>query len=200
MVYKKDKILSEEDIKHWNNLKKTVDLKLNNKINKTFTFKNGIKFNQDLRKIEPHNNLIIDEKKGYRKDIGIIPLKKSSSENIRIDKKKLNLLKRGKLKPEKILDLHGYNYLEAKSRSIDFVKENFSMGLRLILIITGKGSIKNNKKHGNPHLKEGILKKSLKSWIYESEMSPNILGIISSHISHGGEGAFYIYLKKNYKT
>ena len=152
MVYKKDKILSEEDIKHWNNLKKTVDLKLNNKINKTFTFKNSIKFNQDLRKIEPHNNLIIDEKKGYKKDIGIIPLKKSSYENLRIDK------------------------------------------------ITGKGSVKNNKKHGNQHLKEGILKTSLKSWIYESEMSPNILGIISSHISHGGEGAFYIYLKKNYKT
>ena len=39
--------------------------------------------------------------------------------------------------------------------------------------------------------------KSLKSWLYESDLRPNILGIISSHISHGGEGAFYVYLKSN---
>ena len=36
-----------------------------------------------------------------------------------------------------------------------------------------------------------------KSWLYGSDMRTKILGIVSSHINHGGEGAFYIYLKKN---
>ena len=43
----------------------------------------------------------------------------------------------------------------------------------------------------------GIIRKSLKLWLYESDMRTKILGIVSSHINHGGEGAFYIYLKKN---
>ena len=46
-------------------------------------------------------------------------------------------------------------------------------------------------------LKTGVLRKSLKSWLYESDLRPYILGIVSSHISHGGEGAFYVYLKNN---
>ena len=42
----------------------------------------------------------------------------------------------------------------------------------------------------------GIIRKSLKAWLYESDMRTKILGVVSSHIIHGGEGAFYIYLKK----
>ena len=65
-----------------------------------------------------------------------------------------------------------------------------------MLIITGKGKIKINDLN-REELKTGILRKSLKSWLYDSDLRPNILGIISSHISHGGEGAFYVYLKSN---
>ena len=43
--------------------------------------------------------------------------------------------------------------------------------------------------------KKGLIRKSLKSWLYDSDLRPNILGVIPSHISHGGEGAFYVYLK-----
>ena len=65
-----------------------------------------------------------------------------------------------------------------------------------MLIITGKGKIKiNDLNREEP--KTGVLRKSLKSWLYESDLRPYILGIISSHISHGGEGAFYVYLKNN---
>ena len=42
---------------------------------------------------------------------------------------------------------------------------------------------------------------SLKSWLYDSDLRPYTWNNIS-HISHGGEGAFYVYLKviKLYKT
>ena len=117
-------------------------------------------------------------------------------QDIRIDKNKLSLLKRGKIKPEKILDLHGLTSVEAKTKAIEFTKINFNLGLRLLLIITGKGKIKINDLN-REELKTGVLRKSLKSWLYESDLRPYILGIISSHISHGGEGAFYVYLKNN---
>ena len=119
------------------------------------------------------------------------------SNDIRIDKKKLILLKKGKIKPEKILDLHGFNSLEAKYKSIEFTKQNFFLGIRLVLIITGKGSNRYNNNEKIQISKEGILRKSLKSWLYESDIGSNILGIISAHKSHGGDGAFYIYLRRN---
>ena len=120
------KKLSDEDIKYWLALTKTLDSKKYNRLKKqNFCDANDTYFQ---KKLDLEKNLIfkkervikkLDEKKYFR-DVNL--------EDIRIDKKKLNLLKRGKLKPEKILDLHGYNYLEAKSRSINFVKENISMG------------------------------------------------------------------------
>ena len=105
-------------------------------------------------------------------------------------------MKRGKLQPEFILDLHGMNTVIAKKKSIEFIKFNYSIGKRLLLIITGKGkSSKKSLLENGPQ--KGIIRKSLKVWLYESDMRTKILGIISSHINHGGEGAFYIYLKKN---
>ena len=105
-------------------------------------------------------------------------------------------MKRGKLQPEFILDLHGMNTVTAKKRSIEFIRFNYINGKRLLLIITGKGkSLKTSFFENENDI--GIIRKSLKAWLYESDMRAKILGVVSSHIIHGGEGAFYIYLKKN---
>ena len=175
-------------------LTKTLDSKKNNHLKKeNFCDANETYFH---KKFDLEKNLIfknvkaikkIDEKK-YLRDV--IP------EDIRIDKKKLNLLKRGKLQPEFILDLHGMNTVIAKKKSIEFIKSNYLNGKRLLLIITGKGKSSNKSFFENGN-QIGIIRKSLKSWLYESEVRTKILGIVSSHINHGGEGAFYIYLKKN---
>ena len=194
MLNKKDKKLSEQDLENWNRLKETLDFKFYKKLYQI----------KDLEKIKllhkDHNNV-----KNYK-------LKKNNTvknslvnrkflnnhqlQDIRIDKNKLSLLKRGKIKPEKILDLHGLTSVEAKTKAIEFTKINLNLGLRLLLIITGKGKIKINDLNREER-KTGVLRKSLKSWLYESDLRPYILGIISSHISHGGEGAFYVYLRNN---
>ena len=107
-------------------------------------------------------------------------------------------MKRGKLQPEFILDLHGMNTVTAKKRSIEFIRINYLNGKRLLLIITGKGkSLKTSFFENENENDIGIIRKSLKAWLYESDMRTKILGVVSSHIIHGGEGAFYIYLKKN---
>ena len=194
MFSKKNKKLSDEDLENWDKLKKTLDFKFHNKpyqITDLERTKQLQKYHNKVENYKLKQNKIVKHGIVDRKFLNNYQL-----QDIRIDKNKLSLLKRGKIKPEKILDLHGLTSVEAKTKAIEFTKINFNLGLRLLLIITGKGKIKINDLN-REELKTGVLRKSLKSWLYDSDLRPNILGIISSHISHGGEGAFYIYLKNN---
>jgi len=191
---KRDKKLSEEDLEYWNSLKETLDFKFYKKsyqITDLEKTKLLHKDHDDVKNYKLKKNNTVKNSIVNRKFLNNYQL-----QDIRIDKNKLSLLKRGKIKPEKILDLHGLTSVEAKTKAIEFTKINLNLGLRLLLIITGKGKIKINdlNKEG---LKTGVLRKSLKSWLYESDLRPYILGIVSSHINHGGEGAFYVYLKNN---
>ena len=194
MFNKRDKKLSEEDLEYWNSLKETLDFKFYKKLYQITDLEkikllhkdhNNVK-NYKLKKNNTVKNSLVNRKF----------LNNHQLQDIRIDKNKLSLLKRGKIKPEKILDLHGLTSVEAKTKAIEFTKINLNLGLRLLLIITGKGKIKINDLNREER-KTGVLRKSLKSWLYESDLRPYILGIISSHISHGGEGAFYVYLRNN---
>ena len=188
------KKLSEEDIRNWNILTKTLNFKsINNFKKKTsIGIDNQIKYKKELIS---HNKFLenkIEKKKLIKKNL----FNTLNIDEIKIDKGKLSLLKKGRIRPEKILDLHGFKSFEAKRKSIEFIKYNYFLGFRLLLIITGKGKNSTNELFENKN-KSGIIKKSLKSWLLESETSSIILGIIPSHKSHGGDGAFYIYLKKN---
>ena len=194
MLNKKDKKLSEQDLENWNRLKKTLDFKFYKKSYQITDLEKTNQFHKDNENVKNYKfkqNNTVENSIVNRKFLNNYQL-----QDIRIDKNKLSLLKRGKIKPEKILDLHGLTSVEAKTKAIEFTKINFNLGLRLLLIITGKGKIKINDLN-REGLKTGVLRKSLKSWLYESDLRPYILGIISSHISHGGEGAFYVYLKSN---
>ena len=194
MFNKKYKKLSEEDLENWDRLKNTLDFKFYKKSYQIKEFEKTKQLYKDYNKVEqykPKQHKIVRNGIANRKFLNNYQL-----QDIRIDKNKLSLLKRGKIKPEKILDLHGLTSVEAKTKAIEFTKTNLRLGLRLLLIITGKGKIKINDLN-REELKTGVLRKSLKSWLYDSDLRPNILGIISSHISHGGEGAFYVYLKSN---
>jgi DNA-nicking Smr family endonuclease len=194
LLNKKDKKLSEQDLENWNRLKKTLDFKFYKKSYQITDLEKTNQFHKDNENVKNYKfkqNNTVENSIVNRKFLNNYQL-----QDIRIDKNKLSLLKRGKIKPEKILDLHGLTSVEAKTKAIEFTKINFNLGLRLLLIITGKGKIKINDLN-REGLKTGVLRKSLKSWLYESDLRPYILGIVSSHISHGGEGAFYVYLKNN---
>ena len=194
MLNKKEKKLSEQDLENWNRLKKTLDFKF---YKKSYQITDLEKTNQLHKDNENVNNHKLKQNNTVKNSIVNRKfLNNYQLQDIRIDKNKLSLLKRGKIKPEKILDLHGLTSVEAKTKAIEFTKINFNLGLRLLLIITGKGKMKITDLN-REGLKTGVLRKSLKCWLYESDLRPYILGIVSSHISHGGEGAFYVYLKNN---
>ena len=142
MFNKREKKLSEEDLKNWDRLKKTLDFKFYNKPyqitelkkNKQLSKKQNTDEQYRLRQNKSLNQSIVNKNL----------LNNYQLQDIRIDKNKLILLKRGKIKPEKILDLHGSTSVEARRKAIEFTKLNFNLGLRLLLIITGKGKIKSN--------------------------------------------------------
>ena len=103
-------------------------------------------------------------------------------------------LKQGKLRPEAKLDLHGLNLSQAHPVLTRFVLNAYGRGLRLILVITGKG--RNSEDHDVIPRRKGILKATVPSWLAMEPLSSKILQVTNAHVRHGGDGAFYVYLRK----
>tara|TARA_Y200000002_G_scaffold372813_1_gene371083 strand:- start:177 stop:749 length:573 start_codon:yes stop_codon:yes gene_type:complete len=122
---------------------------------------------------------------------------KSSKLSISLDKKVFIKLKNGKLKPERTLDLHGYSYQKAFTEVIAFIKLAYRDKKRLILIITGKGSNLSESENYFLENHRGVLRKAFPNWLENKGLRPLILNVTSAHYTHGGDGAYYVYLKKN---
>ena len=116
---------------------------------------------------------------------------------LNMDFKLHNKLKQGKMRPEAKLDLHGLNLAQAQPILSKFVLNAHSRGLRLILIITGKG--KNSEDNDVIPRRKGILKAAVPNWLAMEPLSSKILQTTNAHVKHGGGGAFYIYLRKKSK-
>ncbi|MFN3525394.1 MAG: Smr/MutS family protein, partial [Paracoccus sp. (in: a-proteobacteria)] len=67
------------------------------------------------------------------------PAQHLAAAQLRMDPKTHKRMTRGKLRPEARMDLHGLTLAEAHPRLIQFVLSCHAEGLRLVLIITGKG-------------------------------------------------------------
>ena len=99
------------------------------------------------------------------------------------------------------LDLHGLSLNQANKIVKKFIIESFEKGYKKILIITGKGL--KSKVHKNPYLSEqmNILKYSVPEFIKNDEdLFEKISRMSTADLKDGGEGAFYIFLKKVKKS
>ncbi len=102
-------------------------------------------------------------------------------------------LRRGQLPIEARLDLHGLHQDQARRELLAFIQTRAGRGDRTILVITGKGL----KKTGYGALAErGVLRHMLPRWLNEPDIKPLIAGWEISARCHGGEGAFYVRLKR----
>lgn len=115
--------------------------------------------------------------------------------SLRMDKKKFTKMRSGKLMPERKLDLHGMTVAQAHPELIHFVLDAVRDHLRLVLVVTGKGKMRDD---GGPiPVKTGILKHNVPQWLRMAPLSGHILQIAQAHLRHGGAGAYYVYLKRN---
>ena len=118
-----------------------------------------------------------------------------NSQKVKMDMKAFTKLKKGKLEPEDILDLHGMTLETAFPALSSFISRAHSTQKRLVLVITGKG--KNTDPGYAVPQRNGVLRSQVPIWLKEPRLSSLILQIERAHHKHGGLGAFYIYLRRN---
>ena len=100
----------------------------------------------------------------------------------RIEKK----ISGGKVSIEARLDLHGLTLEQGFRRVHDFLPSCHDRGLRTVLIITGRG------REDKETLRSGLPK-----WLGTAALSGIVSGLCPARRRHGGEGAFYVRLKKS---
>ena len=113
--------------------------------------------------------------------------------DIEIEKNKLRRIKNGKITIDGTIDLHGFSLKDAEVRLRRFVNESFQLRKRFLLIITGRGS--NSKP--NIHGKTQTIKSEISNWLSDHFYDDKIQYISKALDRHGGEGAFYFFLKKS---
>jgi len=97
----------------------------------------------------------------------------------------------------KKIDLHGYTLDEANLKTKELILSYYKQNIYKVIIITGKGSKSDNEK--NPYISKdlSLLKYSVPHYLKTNESLKQVIKNISqADIKDGGEGAFYVYLKK----
>tara|TARA_B100001063_G_C16765190_1_gene558223 strand:+ start:2457 stop:2918 length:462 start_codon:yes stop_codon:yes gene_type:complete len=101
----------------------------------------------------------------------------------------LKLIKQGKVKPDGILDLHGYKLQAAKIILQKYIMNAYEKNIRNVLIITGKGY--NNT---------GILKKEVPLWLNDKILTKLLINYKIAPKNFGGEGALLVRIKNKNKN
>jgi len=102
-------------------------------------------------------------------------------------------LVRGRIEIDGTIDLHGMRQVEARTALQRFVLARVERGDRTILVITGKGLKKTDDMQ---ILDRGVLRSMLPIWLSEPLLAPVIAGWDVAAQAHGGEGAFYVRLRR----
>lgn len=113
---------------------------------------------------------------------------------VNMDKKAFQRLRQGRLLPEARIDLHGMTLERAHPALTGFILRSHAAGLRLVLVVTGKG--KDRDSGGPIPLRQGVLRHAVPEWLGQAPLGPLVLQIAQAHRKHGGGGAYYVYLRR----
>lgn len=111
-----------------------------------------------------------------------------------VDPKTLRRLRRGQMRPEGRIDLHGMTLDESYANLMEFICESYDRNRRMVLVITGKSG-PDNPSPLTPGAR-GLLRRQVPRWLALAPFNPMILSVESAHRQHGGDGAFYVYLRR----
>ena len=124
-----------------------------------------------------------------------------------LDRKARRALARGRMEPEARLDLHGMTLDRAHAALAGFMSRAQADGLRLVLVITGKG--RNGGSGPAPGSagdgdgawdviprRRGVLRHQVPDWLSQPPLSAMIGRVASAHRRHGGDGAYYVHLRR----
>jgi len=103
-----------------------------------------------------------------------------------LDKRNAQRLKRGQLRPEARVDLHGMTQSEAHAKLNSFIAECRMADRRTVLVITGKGSVREG----------GVLRRMVPHWLNQPSLREMVIAIEQATPRDGGAGAYYLLLRR----
>jgi DNA-nicking Smr family endonuclease len=106
--------------------------------------------------------------------------------SFQIDAKYKKRLKQGDVQLDGSIDLHDLTLHQAHQKFMRFLNQHIAKKSRCLLIITGQGKPKG----------EGVIRKNFSLWCEDEVIKPFILTVQQANIKHGGNGAFYILLRR----
>ncbi len=133
----------------------------------------------DHARVRPSKNKETPSVKSPQNAPPPLPQKRGKDLDHRTEQK----LTRGKMHLEGLLDLHGMTQDQAHPALNQFILSAFACKKRCVLVITGKGA--------------GILKKSVPEWLNQTPLTSIVLKSIEAQPKDGGEGALYVYLRRD---
>ena len=112
------------------------------------------------------------------------------------------MLRKGQVFIDKKIDFHGKILSQAEDEFQKTVIESYKQKKRCLLFVTGKGLNKQKNLFDggldkSPKLFYGKIREAFLGWVKKPEMSKYILTTNKAGFEHGGDGAFYVYLRKN---
>ena len=131
----------------------------------------------------------------HRRTNDLLPGLAESLANVplRMDAGTFGKMKKGKLRPEARIDLHGMTLAEAHSELLSFILASRAKGRRFVLVITGKGRVTDD--FAPMPARAGRLRHDVPRWLALPPLAAAVLQVAPAHQRHGGEGALYVYLR-----
>lgn len=114
------------------------------------------------------------------------PVKKALPTPHKLDSASRSKILKGKAAIDATLDLHGFTVDVAHRMLVRFVGRMQGSVTRIVLVITGKGRAPQS----------GILRAQLPHWLELAPLREQVSGFSPAGAAHGGEGAWYIKIRK----
>ena len=105
-----------------------------------------------------------------------------------LDRRTAERLRRGQMKIDARLDLHGMNQADAHAALRHFLLDGYDRGRRCVLVITGKGT--RSPEEG------GVLRRKVPQWLELEPLDALVLLACPARPADGGAGALYILLRR----
>lgn len=123
-----------------------------------------------------------------------VPVRIKGGQSSPVDRRAVQAMRRGRLRPEARIDLHGMTQAQALPALTGFIMRALADDRRMVLVITGKG--RDRDEAGPIPVRRGVLRHNVPGWLRAGPMAAQVLDVLPAHQSHGGEGAFYVYLRR----
>jgi DNA-nicking Smr family endonuclease len=126
------------------------------------------------------------------------PAKPSPPSLAPIDARTKRKIARGVVPIEERIDLHGLTQRDAYAALRGFIASARHRGLKVVLVITGKGRRGDSGHLGHDVFspgERGVLRRLVPQWLSLPDMRDYVVGFEEAHIAHGGGGAIYVRLR-----